>query len=711
MHYHSQHSPFGAFASFTIGLPGSRGGLGQSLSGPAQQDVYVGYRLSTERGGGKEPWNLLPFFEKNAESAAAAFTVEFVKETEPREVTRVLAADDLERKLGWASDEWSHDSFGYRIYSPFSRTEEPTQLTRDAARIAFAPIVVSEISYDNREGNDPVELIFGIGNQEDNFRPLEDSDPNLVGFAFGSRMGYAVNPEDVATRLQGLDVLGEDEVRADHRGLHLLGQQSAVIFRVEPGERKSFPVALGFYRDGIATTGIASSYYYTKLFDNLEDVLTHGLQHSEDYIALAKVRDEELESAAHLSVSQKWIIAQATHSYLGSSQLLWDEKEEKVLWSVNEGEYRMLNTFDLTVDHLFFELDWHPWAVKNTLDLFVDRYSFTDELKVPEGVSSEGGISFTHDMGVCDHFTQKGHSSYECMHLTGCFSHMTMEQLLNWICTAATYFESTQDRAWLKERADIFEQCLLSLQRRDHPNPEERSGLLKFDSGRCGPDGAEITTYDSLDVSLGQARNNLYIAIKTFGAWSLLKKIFGPSGLDKPVLAEESRKAMDLCAGTVCEKFEPEVGMFPAVFEDGNTSRILPAVEGLVFPLYLGLADALKVEYPELFEKLAEHMAHTLKPGVCLDPVTGAWKISSTSNNTWYSKISIAQHVVRKLFAGAEFDEAAFAAADEAHARLQQLAPLGQFAMVDQVHSETGVALGSRYYPRIVTSCLWLRES
>jgi hypothetical protein len=30
--------------------------------------------------------------------------------------------------------------------------------------------------------------------------------------------------------------------------------------------------------------------------------------------------------------------------------------------------------------------------------------------------------------------------------------------------------------------------------------------------------------------------------------------------------------------------------------------------------------------------------------------------------------------------------------------------------MVDQVHSATGVALGSRYYPRVISAGLWMEK-
>jgi len=143
-------------------------------------------------------------------------------------------------------------------------------------------------------------------------------------------------------------------------------------------------------------------YYYTRLFKSLEDVLQHGLDSHVHSVEQARARDAELAQTGGLNSDQRWLIAQATHSYFGSTQLLWDMEHEKPLWVVNEGEYLMINTFDLTVDHLFFELQWHPWAVQNTLDLFVDRYAFHEHLNVPNGLNSKGGISFTHQTALPD---------------------------------------------------------------------------------------------------------------------------------------------------------------------------------------------------------------------------------------------------------------------------------------------------------------------
>ncbi|MBV9948173.1 MAG: hypothetical protein JOZ69_15065, partial [Myxococcales bacterium] len=420
---------------------------------------------------------------------------------------------------------------------------------------------------------------------------------------------------------------------------------------------------------------------------------------------VAARRDRELERSK-LDPDQRFLVAQATHSYLGSTQLLWGKNGP--LWVVNEGEYRMMNTFDLTVDHVFFELEYFPWAVRSALDLFSGRYSYEDQIKAGGAETAPGGVSFTHDMGVMNNFTPGGHSSYECDDIEGCFSHMTMEQLLNWVLTAVTYAEASGDRAWLRKNRGMLLRCAESMRRRDDPDPAKRDGILKHDSSRCGAHGSEITTYDSLDVSLGQARNNLYLSVKALGAWALLERAFGTLGVK--AAGSAAAASADLLARSIATNFEPDSGLFPAVFEKRNQSRIIPAVEGFVYPLYLGLRGVYdrKGRFGELLELLSRHLVGIMQPGVCIDSVSGGWKMSSTSKNTWFSKIAIAQHVMRRVFPEAMSEAAR--AADKVHADWQRQPGCGEHAMCDQIHSETGVTVGSRYYPRGVTSILWLHE-
>ena len=88
----------------------------------------------------------------------------------------------------------------------------------------------------------------------------------------------------------------------------------------------------------------------------------------------------------------------------------------------------------------------------------------------------------------------------------------------------------------------------------------------------------------------------------------------------------------------------------------------------------------------------------------------GGLKLSSTSNNSWMSKIALFQHVARKTLRLQESNPAIaelFDAADAAHVRWQTDGS-AFWACSDQFVN--GVAKGSRYYPRIITAALWMNE-
>ena len=197
----------------------------------------------------------------------------------------------------------------------------------------------------------------------------------------------------------------------------------------------------------------------------------------------------------------------------------------QALWVINEGEYLMMNTLDLTVDMIFFELRQNPWTVRNVLEQFVNRYRYEDKVFDPEDPSilHEGGVSFTHDMGIGNHFSPQGYSCYECIGIDRkCFSYMTCEQLTNWVLCAGLYIKETGDTEFLTKEKELLSQCLNSLLNRDHPDPNQRDGLMSFESSRT-QGGGEITTYDSLDHSLGQARRNVYLAGKCWASYLALE--------------------------------------------------------------------------------------------------------------------------------------------------------------------------------------------
>jgi len=91
---------------------------------------------------------------------------------------------------------------------------------------------------------------------------------------------------------------------------------------------------------------------------------------------------------------------------------------------------------------------------------------------------------------------------------------------------------------------------------------------------------------------------------------------------------------------------------------------------------------------------------------VCLFP-DGGWKISSTSDNSWLSKIYMCQFVARQIL-GRPWDEAG-ARADAAHVAWLTHPTLSVWSWSDQILA--GEIIASKYYPRGVTSILWLEEN
>ena len=136
-------------------------------------------------------------------------------------------------------------------------------------------------------------------------------------------------------------------------------------------------------------------------------------------------------------------------------------------------------------------------------------------------------------------------------------------------------------------------------------------------------------------------------------------------------------------------------------------SQIIPAIEGLVFPYVLGHKKVLKKTgtYGNLIKALQIHLKTVLKKGVCIYPDNG-WKLSSSADNSWLSKIYLCQFVVRKIM-GIK-TRATGIDADKAHQQWLFNEYNCYYAWSDQMHS--GIAKGSLYYPRGVTSILWLDE-
>jgi hypothetical protein len=711
MFFNAHHSPVGAFASFTLGHKGASGGFGLEIGKPADQNVYVGLESADTPG----LLELLPFYAGGARGGAGADEAAERERYEGDNSAAPVAgpwrlasfADAaISRTFRAATDAWAAGDLTFRLLSPFGAVPDPEapDTTDDALRAALVPAVLAELTVDNTAGTRPRLAVFGFTGSDpySALRRLDDTaDGRFVGVGQGRATAMVCRDAGV-TSAMGFslpEILNYD--LAENRTFGL-GNCGALLMEVPAGGRRTFRFALCFYRGGWVTSGIDAAYLYARLFPNIEAVADYALTRFDELARAAAQGDALVEDAPALSADQKFQLAHAIRSYYGSTQLL--EWEGRPFWNVNEGEYRMMNTFDLTVDQLFYELRTNPWTVRNELDVFTRRFSYRDTVRFPgETEEHPGGISFTHDMGVANAVSRPGYSSYEMYGLRGCFSHMTHEQLVNWVLCAAVYAERTGDRDWLRATLGTLDDCLTSLVNRDHPDPARRDGVMSLDSSRT-MGGAEITTYDSLDTSLGQARGNLYLAGKTWAAYVALEKLLREEG--RPERAAEAGAQAERCAATLAAHVT-EGGYIPAVLGEGNDSRIIPAIEGLVFPLYTGCGAALDPQgrFGAYLAALRRHLEVVLREGTCLFP-DGGWKLSSTSDNSWLSKIYLCQFVARRVL-GLPWDEAG-RRADAAHVAWLTDPKNAYWAWSDQMLR--GQAIGSRYYPRGVTAILWLDE-
>ncbi|MCA1293738.1 glycoside hydrolase family 52 protein [Paenibacillus sp. alder61] len=698
--FNAHHSPVGAFASFTLGYPGKSGGFDLELGSPPNQNIYIGLQED-----GEEKYRALPFFgegqderdrytsEQNGSGKAAdeALLLPFSREA-------------VSRKFGAAIDEWQAGDLTFRLYSPFGSVPDPASADAEELKFALVPAVLAEIIVDNTRGTSARKAFFGFHGTDpySAIRRLEDTtEGEITGIGQGRHLAIAT--DDRRVKSAGFFTI-EDVLKPKvEENLRFgLGPVGALLMDTPAGEKATYRFALCFYKSGFVTTGMDAAYFYTRYFADIEDVARYALKHYDRKVEAAGWC-EGFAKASHLNEDQRFMLHHAIRSYYGSTELL--EHRGEPLWIVNEGEYRMINTFDLTVDQLFFELKMNPWTVKNELDLFVNRYSYKDTVRLPgDDTAYPGGISFTHDMGVANSFSRPGYSAYELHAIEDCFSHMTHEQLVNWVLCAAAYVQHTGDSAWLGRNLGIFEECLESMVNRDHPDPAQRNGIMGLDSART-MGGAEITTYDSLDVSLGQARNNIYLAGKSWAAYVAMEKLFAANG--RPEAGKLAGDQAERCARTITGQLLPE-GYIPAVIAENNDSRIIPAIEGLVFPLYTGCPEALDPNgrFAAYIGALKQHLATVLVPGVCLF-ADGGWKLSSTSDNSWLSKIYLSQFIARHIL-GLPWDEAG-AAADAAHVAWLTSKDNAYWSWSDQMLA--GVICGSRYYPRGVTAILWLDEA
>jgi xylan 1,4-beta-xylosidase len=691
--FNAVHAPIGAHASFTLGARGRSGGLGLELGEPSLENIIIGLESRDRR-----CVEALPFMEPEQDDALKFDHEGVTFKWTPIEFFKDRA---IRRVYHPGSDQWTAGDLCFTIHSQIAPAPDPLQSTDQEQKLAYCPAVIATIRVDNRQSDQPRRAIFGFRNERDPDNMRAIAEEGLVGVAAGQSRGFFCrHPGAVPARGFTFDWILSQTQPENLR--QELGRNGALLLHVPAGKVETFTVAVCFYRGGQVTTGLATSYWYARYFSGLEAVACYAIAHA----GSIKARSGEVHkliTQAGLNPAQEFQMIHAVQTYYASTQLL--DCHGQPLWVVNEGEYRMMNTLDLTIDQAFYELKLNPWTVGNVLDFFASRYQYSDRLDTPaKPAGAAGGIAFTHDMGCRNHFSRPGYSTYERGGLTACFSYMSYEQLVNWTLCAVLYLHESGDEKWMETKIPVMKMSLTSLMRRDHPKSNERNGVMGFNGART-LGGREITTYDSLDASLGQACGNLYLAVKTWAAYLALRDVFLSYGF-KAEATKADRQAV-LAAASVVSSLKPD-GSLPAIIGEDIPARIIPAIEGLVFPYVLGQYDELdeKGRFRAFIGALKSHLSAILKPGICLYP-DGGWKLSSSRDNSWLSKIYLCQFVAREIL---DIRSGTVGpASDDAHMAWLLNDKNLSMAWSDQMRS--GIAVGSRCYPRGVTSILWLRES
>jgi hypothetical protein len=690
--FQSLHAPRGAHAHFALGLFGG-GGFAHESDRAASNDVFIGWKRGHQVA-------CFPFF-RNAQSAElAGFVGEQVK---PSQLTiSAFTEAQIERDFRWATDTWRAPRISFSIASHVSGIASPSN--GDAFRNSILPALPARLTLDNRDSGEPLQGFFAVnglrGTQLFPERNGVKSKGGLTGWQTIQDYGFACRPAPNIRAVSHWDL--PSLFTPPHPLPFPLTGMGVLLVDVRAGEIFTLDFALGWYRGGLVTAGEQKlAYAYTQHYADLPAVLNHALDLAPQLWDEAHAFDNQL-LASGLNPERQFILAQSTRSYWASTMLFSplapagqraggedehterSDSEVEARYVVNEGSFLMLNTLDLAVDHLFYELDHQPWVVRNILDHFADEYSYTDQC----------GLSFTHDQGAYNTFAPRGYSSYEVSGQEGCYAYMTQEQLLNWILAASLYLHKTDDRAWAGTRRELFARCLESMLQRDHPDPAQRDGLMDIDSSRAAG-ASEITTYDSLDPSLGQARRNLYLAVKGYAAYLALAWLF--NYLDDITQTQHATRSAELCARSIVSAFDANLGFIPALLDGVDRSPIIPAIEALIYPYEMGI-----LQENELTRCLRAHLETILKPGICIFD-DGGWKLSAHSNNSWMSKIFICQHVAETVLGISHTPRA-----DQTHADWWQLGCPSNPG-IDQVFTGT-TPEHNFFYPRAITSYLWLKR-
>ncbi len=307
-----------------------------------------------------------------------------------KEKAQAFRAEQIKRFYGWGTDRWQADELGFCIHTPFGTIPDPQTATPRQMRDALLPAITARLTLDNRKGSGTKTAFFALHFHDPGARPLDMGSNSRFRLAFAHRRDFGVAAE---LRESGSTPFPRRNRFSSSNGRWTAACATSIRFtcwaappasglKCRRENRYELVIAIGSYLDHIVTTGLGGKISLRASFRQSGRGAVQGAGPRRRLRAVAEARDGEL-LASGLSADQQFLIAHSTRSYYGSTQLL--EVGGEPFFIVNEGEYCMMNTLDLSIDHVFWELKQNPWVVKNLLDNFVRHYSYIDEVKCEHG--------------------------------------------------------------------------------------------------------------------------------------------------------------------------------------------------------------------------------------------------------------------------------------------------------------------------------------
>ncbi len=303
-------------------------------------------------------------------------------------------------------------------------------------------------------------------------------------------------------------------------------------------------------------------------------------------------------------------------------------------------------------------------------------------------------------------FTPKGRGGYEQADVTGCYSFMTTEELLNGAYLLTGYVIATDDVSWGAKNRSVFEDVLISMENRDHYDAAKRDGIIKGESDTVGtwalksPSASDVLDSHSHAPFAREHLHrgkNLVLGDSPGCAFTML----GNASRSQSAHARMAEKT----AATLTTAFSRERGCWPANLYDGGESKVIAVLEPLAIGYFLGMEREMN-SYAEFIACLKNHAETCLREGNCIDSTSGGLRLSSASTNSWPSKGILCLYVIEELMKVRI--EARYPTLVREVAAWMQIAAK-ESTVADQINVSERTLMAGAYYPRVITSSLWIR--